>query len=91
MGQDQVWASGRGLDDAVRLRHEFARRFAEGIRKLARNTPGDCGKKIVRLVARMLEAIGLAGISATEPSMSDGCTIVVQDFWQLSAVEPPVS
>ncbi|RRT37463.1 hypothetical protein B296_00009465 [Ensete ventricosum] len=62
MGQDQAWASGRGLDDAVRLRREFARRFAEGIRKLARNTPGDCRKKIVRLVARMPEAIGLAGL-----------------------------
>ncbi|RWW56210.1 hypothetical protein BHE74_00037094 [Ensete ventricosum] len=39
---------------------KFARRFAEGIGKLARNTSGDRRKKIGRLVARMPEAIGLA-------------------------------
>ncbi|RWW61337.1 hypothetical protein BHE74_00031605 [Ensete ventricosum] len=33
-------------------RWEFARRFAEGIGKLARNTPGDHRMKTVRLIAR---------------------------------------
>ncbi|RWW67215.1 hypothetical protein BHE74_00025352 [Ensete ventricosum] len=30
-----------GMDDVVGPRREFARRFAEGIRKLAGSTPGD--------------------------------------------------
>ncbi|RWW56590.1 hypothetical protein BHE74_00036682 [Ensete ventricosum] len=32
---------GQGLEDAEGTRREFARRFVEGIRKLARNMPGD--------------------------------------------------
>ncbi|RZR92776.1 hypothetical protein BHM03_00021118 [Ensete ventricosum] len=40
---------GPGSDDAVRPRREFARRFAEGIGKLAGNTSGDCRKKIGKL------------------------------------------
>ncbi|RRT45283.1 hypothetical protein B296_00031415 [Ensete ventricosum] len=40
---------------------KFARRFAEGIRKLVGNTSGDHRKKIERLTARMPEAAGLAG------------------------------
>ncbi|RWW42377.1 hypothetical protein BHE74_00052084, partial [Ensete ventricosum] len=47
--------------------------FAEGIRKLAKNTLGDRWKKIVRLAARMPKAIGLAGF----PS---GCYVV--GAWQ---------
>ncbi|RWW00933.1 hypothetical protein GW17_00036064 [Ensete ventricosum] len=35
---------GPGLDNAVGPRREFTRRFAEGIGKLAENTPGDCRK-----------------------------------------------
>ncbi|RRT53952.1 hypothetical protein B296_00000237 [Ensete ventricosum] len=62
MGQDQAWASGRGSDDVVGLHWEFARRFAEGIGKLVGNTLGDRRKKIIRLLARMPEATGLAGI-----------------------------
>ncbi|RWV88936.1 hypothetical protein GW17_00048941 [Ensete ventricosum] len=41
---------------------KFTRRFAEGIGKLAGNTPGDRRKKIGRLTARMPEAVGLAGV-----------------------------
>ncbi|RWV77099.1 hypothetical protein GW17_00062120, partial [Ensete ventricosum] len=41
MGQDQASASGRGSDDVVGYRWEFARRFAEGIMKLAGNMSGD--------------------------------------------------
>ncbi|RRT42891.1 hypothetical protein B296_00039000 [Ensete ventricosum] len=40
---------------------EFARRFAEGIRKLTGNTLGDCRKNTRRLIARMPEAAKLAG------------------------------
>ncbi|RRT47522.1 hypothetical protein B296_00053689, partial [Ensete ventricosum] len=40
---------------------KFAKRF-EGIGKLAGNTLGDRRNKIGRLVARMLEAAGLAGV-----------------------------
>ncbi|RWW44347.1 hypothetical protein BHE74_00049888 [Ensete ventricosum] len=51
------------LDDAMGPRWEFARRFTEGIGKLARNTPEDHQKKIERFIASMPEAIGLAGVS----------------------------
>ncbi|RWW37559.1 hypothetical protein BHE74_00057309, partial [Ensete ventricosum] len=40
---------------------EFARRFAKGIEKLARNMSGDCRKKTIGLVARIPEAVGLVG------------------------------
>ncbi|RWW06086.1 hypothetical protein GW17_00030611 [Ensete ventricosum] len=50
-----------GSDDVVGHRREFTRRFAEGIRKLARNTLGDHRKKTRRLAARLLEAARLAG------------------------------
>ncbi|RRT79919.1 hypothetical protein B296_00006134 [Ensete ventricosum] len=40
---------------------EFARRFAEGIRKLVGNTLGDYRKKTIRLTSRMLAVVGLAG------------------------------
>ncbi|RWW08824.1 hypothetical protein GW17_00027714 [Ensete ventricosum] len=36
-----------------RILSEFAKRFTEGIRKLAGNTPGDHRKKAGRLVTRM--------------------------------------
>ncbi|RWW71694.1 hypothetical protein BHE74_00020546 [Ensete ventricosum] len=40
---------------------EFVRRFAEGIGKLAGNMLGDCQKKTIGLVARILEVARLAG------------------------------
>ncbi|RWW07961.1 hypothetical protein GW17_00028627 [Ensete ventricosum] len=46
-------------DDTMGPHREFARRFVEAIRKLAGNMPGDRWKKIVRLTARMLEAVRL--------------------------------
>ncbi|RRT81937.1 hypothetical protein B296_00003280 [Ensete ventricosum] len=49
--QDQAKVSGQGLDDAEGARREFARRFTEGIGKLARNIPGDRRRKTVRFVA----------------------------------------
>ncbi|RWV86439.1 hypothetical protein GW17_00051668 [Ensete ventricosum] len=54
---------GPGSDDAVGPRREFARRFAEGIRKLVGNTPRDRRKKTERLTTRMSEAAGLAGVN----------------------------
>ncbi|RRT47553.1 hypothetical protein B296_00009690 [Ensete ventricosum] len=53
---------GPGLDDAMRPRREFARRFAKGIGKLAGNMPGDSWKKTRRLTARMPKVIGLVGV-----------------------------
>ncbi|RWV83591.1 hypothetical protein GW17_00054775 [Ensete ventricosum] len=61
MGRDQAWTSGRGSDDVVGPRQEFARRFTEGIRKLARNMQGDHRKKTKKLTAKILEAVVLAG------------------------------
>ncbi|RWW78687.1 hypothetical protein BHE74_00013076 [Ensete ventricosum] len=52
----------QGLDDVVGDRREFARRFAEGIEKLARNTPGDHRKKTVRLTARDSRVCQNAGV-----------------------------
>ncbi|RRT49110.1 hypothetical protein B296_00035505 [Ensete ventricosum] len=52
---------GSGSDDALGPCREFARRFTEGIRKLAGNTSGDRQNKTIRLAARMPEATGLAG------------------------------
>ncbi|RWV86476.1 hypothetical protein GW17_00051626 [Ensete ventricosum] len=40
---------------------EFAKRFVEGIRKLAGNMLGYCWKKTIGLAGRMPEAVGLAG------------------------------
>ncbi|RRT43224.1 hypothetical protein B296_00037305 [Ensete ventricosum] len=49
-------------------RREFARKFAKGIGKLARNTLGDHRKKTGRLTARMSEATRLVGVlSAVDP------------------------
>ncbi|RZS10817.1 hypothetical protein BHM03_00042127 [Ensete ventricosum] len=48
--------------DVVGPRREFTRRFAEGIRKLARNTLGDHRKKTRRLAARLPEVARLAGV-----------------------------
>ncbi|RWW35389.1 hypothetical protein BHE74_00059691 [Ensete ventricosum] len=53
---------GPSSDDVVGPRREFARRFAERIKKLAGNTLRDRWKKTGRLVTRMPEAIGLARV-----------------------------
>ncbi|RRT77370.1 hypothetical protein B296_00009540 [Ensete ventricosum] len=55
---------GPGSDDAVGSRREFARRFAEWIKKLAGNMKGDHREKTEGLVARMLEATGLAEVGS---------------------------
>ncbi|RZR74150.1 hypothetical protein BHM03_00032668 [Ensete ventricosum] len=79
---------------------KFAKRFAEGIKKLAGNMPGDHQKKTARLVVRMLEAAGFTGgttfpkILAGKPLVSGGCTATAQVFGQLTcpcwAVELPI-
>ncbi|RZS20237.1 hypothetical protein BHM03_00052727 [Ensete ventricosum] len=53
---------GPSSDDAVGSRREFAKRFVEGIRMLARNMKGDHRKKTRELTARMPEATGLAEV-----------------------------
>ncbi|RZR92543.1 hypothetical protein BHM03_00020856 [Ensete ventricosum] len=74
---------------------KFARRFTEGIGKLAGNMPGDRWKKTERLTARMPEDVGLVGgttfaeISTSKPSVNDRCTAVAHAFGQLTAVDPP--
>ncbi|RRT41669.1 hypothetical protein B296_00022409 [Ensete ventricosum] len=62
----------------------------KGSGKLAGNKPRNLQKKTLRLTARMSEAAGFAGIPTVEPSVSDGCTAITQDFGRLLAVEPPV-
>ncbi|RRT71829.1 hypothetical protein B296_00032320 [Ensete ventricosum] len=53
---------GQGLDDAVGAHQEFARRFTEGIRKLARNTSKDRQRKTVRLAIRDSIGCRIAGV-----------------------------
>ncbi|RWV90139.1 hypothetical protein GW17_00047681, partial [Ensete ventricosum] len=55
---------GLSLDDAVGPRREFARRFAEGIGKLAGSTPGDQWKKIRWLATRMSEVTRLVEVES---------------------------
>ncbi|RWW26077.1 hypothetical protein BHE74_00041398 [Ensete ventricosum] len=51
----------------------FARRFAEDIRKLAGNTPGDHRKKTGKPAARMLEDVGLTrGGASRSPATGSG-------------------
>ncbi|RWV95480.1 hypothetical protein GW17_00041891 [Ensete ventricosum] len=51
---------GPGSDDAVGPRQEFARRFTEGIGKLARNTLGDHRKKTIGLTIKIPKVAGLS-------------------------------
>ncbi|RWW09614.1 hypothetical protein GW17_00026888, partial [Ensete ventricosum] len=53
---------GPGLDDVMRFCREFARRFAEGIERLAGNTPGDHREKIGRLAVRIPKATRLVEV-----------------------------
>ncbi|RZS21027.1 hypothetical protein BHM03_00053615 [Ensete ventricosum] len=53
---------GPGFRRCSGISPKFVRRFAEGIRKLVGNTPGDHRKKTRRLATRMPEAAGLARV-----------------------------
>ncbi|RRT76360.1 hypothetical protein B296_00007830 [Ensete ventricosum] len=57
---------GPGSDDAMEPRQEFARRFVEGIGKLAGNTLGDRWKKTIGLATRMFKATGLGGTQSVD-------------------------
>ncbi|RWW00348.1 hypothetical protein GW17_00036695 [Ensete ventricosum] len=64
---------GLGFRRCSGISPEFARRFAEGIGKLARNMSGDCRKKNIGLTSRMSEVVGLAGVlSAVDPPRTGG-------------------
>ncbi|RWV78822.1 hypothetical protein GW17_00060142 [Ensete ventricosum] len=53
---------GPGSNDTVGFRREFARRFTEGIGKLAGNKPEDYWEKTRSLATSMLEATGLVEV-----------------------------
>ncbi|RRT34974.1 hypothetical protein B296_00039766 [Ensete ventricosum] len=53
-----------GSNDAVGSRWEFARRFAEGIGKLARNMKGDHWEKTKGLAVRMSKATGFMKVGS---------------------------
>ncbi|RWW36225.1 hypothetical protein BHE74_00058770 [Ensete ventricosum] len=53
---------GPGFERCSEISAKFARRFAEGIKKLVGNTLGDRLKKTERHIARISEAAGLAGV-----------------------------
>ncbi|RRT76846.1 hypothetical protein B296_00012004 [Ensete ventricosum] len=55
---------GPGFGRYSGISSKFARRFTEGIGKLAGNTPGDHRKKTRRLTARIAKAVGLAGVKS---------------------------
>ncbi|RRT35078.1 hypothetical protein B296_00021294 [Ensete ventricosum] len=82
---------GPGLDDAVGPRREFARRFTEGIRKLAGSTPGCAqlvdqrvGQHQVQVRIRKVEGTTFTEISMVKPPVSDGCTAAAQAFGRLT-------
>ncbi|RWW60807.1 hypothetical protein BHE74_00032164 [Ensete ventricosum] len=93
---------GLGFGRYSGISSKFARRFAEGIGKLAGNTPGDHWKKTRRLVARIAEAVGLAGVQAGiqkvvgttfaeiltgKPPVSGRCTVATQVFERLTVAD----
>ncbi|RZR71768.1 hypothetical protein BHM03_00007156 [Ensete ventricosum] len=65
------------------IQWDLARRFAEGIGKLAGNTLGDHWKKTERLTTRMTEVARLAGILVGKPLVSDEYTTAAQAFGRL--------
>ncbi|RWW71855.1 hypothetical protein BHE74_00020379 [Ensete ventricosum] len=69
IGPEFERCSGISLEFASGISLEFARRFTEGIGKLARNMSGDCRKKTRGLTARMPEAVELAGVNRSYPSV----------------------
>ncbi|RZR93732.1 hypothetical protein BHM03_00022293 [Ensete ventricosum] len=62
---------GLGFGRCSGISPKFARRFAEGIGKLAGNMSGDCQKKTIGLTVRMLEAVGLVGVLSSPRISSD--------------------
>ncbi|RRT31843.1 hypothetical protein B296_00053047 [Ensete ventricosum] len=79
MAQDQSWAS-IGFKRCSGISSKFARRFAEGIRKLVGNTLRDRRKKIGRLTVRMSEVAELAGWWVYRR---------LPGFWATVVVDPP--
>ncbi|RRT46382.1 hypothetical protein B296_00033964 [Ensete ventricosum] len=67
----------QGLDNAVGARRKFARRFAEEIGKLARNTPGDRQRKTVRLAAGDYEGCRNAGVRLLSLVVMFDCNLQV--------------
>ncbi|RWW37027.1 hypothetical protein BHE74_00057905 [Ensete ventricosum] len=61
-GPRSSFSIGSGFERCSGISLEFARRFTEGIEKLAENMSGDCRKKTIGLMVKMLEATGLAGV-----------------------------
>ncbi|RRT38432.1 hypothetical protein B296_00039210 [Ensete ventricosum] len=88
-----------GSNDAVKPCREFARRFVEGIGKLAGNMSGDHRKKTIGFTARMSEAArlcrtGIRKVKRTtfpeipvgKPSVSDGWTARILEIKRSLAV-----
>ncbi|RRT38583.1 hypothetical protein B296_00040572 [Ensete ventricosum] len=62
-GQRSSFSIGPGFRRCSGISSKFTRRFAEGIGKLTRNTPGDNRKKTGRLAATIPEPIRLVGVA----------------------------
>ncbi|RZR92269.1 hypothetical protein BHM03_00020514 [Ensete ventricosum] len=63
-GQRSSFSIGPGFRRCSGISPKFTRRFAEGIGKLIRNTPGDHRKKTGRLAVTIPEPIRLVGVLA---------------------------
>ncbi|RZS07351.1 hypothetical protein BHM03_00038174 [Ensete ventricosum] len=102
--QSQVQASGQGLNDVVGNLPGVRRELTEGIGSLLGWRKGVCRKKTetrqkivggsrkaYRDFGRIAKVKGITflGFLMAEPPVSDGCTIVAQDFEQLSVAELP--
>ncbi|RRT35697.1 hypothetical protein B296_00043021 [Ensete ventricosum] len=62
----------RGSDDAIGSRWKFARRFAEGIKKLAGNVKGDRWKEDRRTCRKIAKVTGVCGKSGRWPAVDSG-------------------
>ncbi|RWV83565.1 hypothetical protein GW17_00054806 [Ensete ventricosum] len=73
---------GLGFGQCSGILPKFARRFAEGIGKVAGNTPGD------RRKTHHKNAGGCRISRTGKPPVSDGCTTATQVFGRLTVAEP---
>ncbi|RZS13207.1 hypothetical protein BHM03_00044759 [Ensete ventricosum] len=73
---------GPGFGRCSRISPKFARRFAEGIGKLA-------GRSLEEDQKTRHKNTGGRRIGGSKPSVSDGCTIVAPAFRLLTTTDPP--
>ncbi|RWV89285.1 hypothetical protein GW17_00048568 [Ensete ventricosum] len=82
---------GLSSDDAVGSRRKFARRFVEGIRKLAGNTKGDHWKENRRTCRKIAGGYRSMREAGQRKSQAGIRRVEVTTFADISVGKPPVS